>query len=612
MKSLVRDLGFISWKDELANFEDIKSEEFKNSVELQKYFYKEAYNNVDSSLQKAWIKLFNALPKRYPPYYSFRWAGHTIVVSQQNRYIPSLYIEVMDGTKIHLEDVRAYGTDSELFWCIKDDSDGREKLSLTIYTNNFRRSVAIYNVGDTAAASDNEVYYTGATDIFWFNKILCVGAKGNRVIYEEEEEKYILSLLKPKGQDEIFVLRKSALNQDIGLVNIDRVRWLVKGFGRKLPITSKSIAFDTYFTIEKNKIYYPSGLYLVDVYSRDEKPIFIFSKDATQGLYIYSRNNWIPIIKMQVCDLKFSDSTEDIIMGVPNAPDRVINLNKSFIPIISTELQGPRFRLESGNEPLPWFAVFPDKKPIGIIICGYGSYGMSIRKQQMRMFIPWLQRNFVVASICVRGGSENGDYWWDSSRTAQRRHIGVRDMIVGTQLMQRKFGFDKTNTIIYGRSAGGFLVTAAMRQLIDKIAVVYAAKPYTDLLRTTTNRNARQTVQEKDEFGLVETQEQLVDFVTLAGISPYENVNFPPKVYPLVLLTAGTNDSEVPASMPLRYATRLQVFSWKTAICRVEKEGHFTSSDKEIGEAKDGAICESYIQQRSELGYFDEASEAHN
>ena len=605
--SLVRDLGFISWKDELASFDDMRTAEFRRGAAEQNGIYNSA--PVSKQLKKIWTILYKGLPHTYPPYYSFRWAGHTISVSQQNRYIPVVCIEVMDGKKYNFGGVVAYGIFEQKFWCIQDLSNGREMLTFNLYSHIMKKLTTIENVGDSAAYANNYVYYTNAEDIFWFNKIYRLDEAGNReLIYEEKEQRYILTILKPKGQEDIFVLRRSALNQDVGIIEDDDIRWLAKGFGRKIPINRKCIAFNSFFSNGRDKIQYPAGNFLVDVYSRGETRIFIFTKDATQSLYTYYRR-WVPIIPSQVCELKFSEYSEDIIMGVPNGPDRVINLNKFFVPILAKELTGPQFGLESGASPLPWFAVIPKEKPKGIVICGYGSYGMSMRKHQQRIWIPWLLRGFIIANVCVRGGGENGDYWWDSSRTAQKRHYGIRDFVVGVNLLQSRYNMYEKNTIIYGRSAGGFLVTAAMYELMDKVAIVYAAKPYTDVLRTTTDPKARQAVQESEEFGLVKNSNNVTDFIALAKVSPYENVPANPIVSPVVILTGGTNDSEVPASMPLRFAKRLQQNGWKNVYCRIQAgEGHFTDRDKEYAEANDGALCESIIKQINEFGQFDEVS----
>jgi protease II len=51
----------------------------------------------------------------------------------------------------------------------------------------------------------------------------------------------------------------------------------------------------------------------------------------------------------------------------------------------------------------------------------------------------------MVVSLCVRGGGENGDKWWDASRTAKRRHVGVSDFVKGVEFIQSKFGFNNTN-----------------------------------------------------------------------------------------------------------------------------------------------------------------------
>jgi oligopeptidase B len=218
---------------------------------------------------------------------------------------------------------------------------------------------------------------------------------------------------------------------------------------------------------------------------------------------------------------------------------------------------------------------------------------MSMRKNQQRLWLPWLKQNFMIMNICVRGGGENGDAWWDASRTAQRRIVGINDFVTAVNFVQSTNGFNNKNTIIYGRSAGGLLVNAACFQLLDKIAVVYATKPYTDVLRTTTNLKEPQTIQECEEFGLAYNNP--VDFYELAKISPYENIIKTP-INPVILLTGGTHDTEVGPYMPLKYAKRLRDFGWKNVFCRVAKgEGHFTNKDKENGEAMDAALCESFL-----------------
>jgi protease II len=167
------------------------------------------------------------------------------------------------------------------------------------------------------------------------------------------------------------------------------------------------------------------------------------------------------------------------------------------------------------------------------------------------------------------------------------------DFVNGTRYLQQTLGFNKKNTIIFGRSAGGFLVTAVSQLLINDIAVIYAAKAYTDYLCTASNLKARQTVQEADEFGLATNP---VDFLNILKISPQENIVKNPKQHPAILLTGGLLDSEVPVYMPLKYIKALHDSNWKNAYMRITNEGHFTKQNLEFREAEDAALIESLIK----------------
>jgi oligopeptidase B len=200
---------------------------------------------------------------------------------------------------------------------------------------------------------------------------------------------------------------------------------------------------------------------------------------------------------------------------------------------------------------------------------------------------------YTVAFLAIRGGRDNGDIWWDQSRTSSRRINGLMDFVNGTRYLQQILGFNKKNTIIFGRSAGGFLVTAVSKLLINDIAAIYAAKAYTDYLSTASNVKARQTVQESDEFGLATNP---VDFINILKISPQENIVKNPKQNPAILLTGGLNDSEVPVYMPLKYVKALRDSHWKNAYMRISAEGHFTKRSLEFKEAEDAALLETLLE----------------
>ena len=592
MTDTVRDLGFIAWQDTYAAIEDVSGNTHKRAVKTQKEIYDEAQAQIAQSNKNTWSKLYEALPVAEASYYSFRWAGHTIHVGAAKSSGQKLKIDTMGGPVKHIVAAGDFGITASSFWCIQDLSDQKQELSLITYSTKFRKTHTIENVGETAAIRDKDMYFLRAENVFWYNKVYVLRDEKEILIYTEPVEKYVLSLIKPKNQNDIFVLRVSAIYQDIGIIENDTVKWLKTGFGTKSPLSKDTCAFDTYLEIDNEKIPYPDHRFFVDAQITKDALYVILCKGTTSALYKYSKRAWSVVIKPVVGDISFCKYSDDIIVGVPHAPDRILRLNTRGTLSIMKAVAGPRYSIVSDESPLPWFAVVPNQKPIGVVICGYGSYGFSMGRSQQRQWLPWLKQKYIIATVCVRGGRENGDAWWNASRGPQRRKYGVRDFIVGVKHIQARFGFNKTNTVIYGRSAGGFLVTAAAEILLQNIAVVLAEKPYTDVLRTVTNGKALQTIQESDEFGYI--TDSPTDFQAIMEISPYENITEGPSRNPAVILTAGVNDPAVPAAMPIRYATKAQASGWSNVVCRIESEGHFEKDS--AGQAQDAALCDYYVK----------------
>jgi len=572
----IRDLGFIKWKDEFADYENTKSAEFIKATLEEEARYND---KLDKTVTKRWLQAFSELPKQYEVLYSFKWLHYTFTVRPENAYSNTL-----ETANQCFERVQEYGKADDFFWTISDKSNQRENLSLSIFDKNLNLIKEIEKVGDSAVSINKNLYYIGAEKTFWFNKIYTLSGK---TLYSEKEEKYVLSL-ETDGKT-VFVIRKSALYQDIGFVVDEKVIWIEQGYGTKMPIDKDTIAFNRYFSRNSKIVEYPKGQFLETHFKINETLYFVLSKDVYNSLYTYN-GKWTEILEPSICNIKFLQDAA-ILIDTPNKPGSIMNITKDKLVLVK-ELQGPEFELKSGLEPVPWFLVQNRNK--GLVVCGYGSYGMSMRKTQQRLWIPWLKNGYSVAFVCTRGGRENGDEWWDQSRTSSNRINGIIDFATAVKYLQEKFHFTNKNTIIYGRSAGGFLVTAVSQYLINDVAVIYAAKPYTDVLRTTSNINASQTLQEADEFGLADNP---VDFLELSKISPQETIIEHPKKNPAVLLTGGFLDPEVPVYMPLKYARALQAADWRNVYVRLEKdEGHFTQKNREFREALDAAICDSFIE----------------
>jgi len=588
----IHDLGFLKWVDAYGKYE--KAPYYERGIKEEQAILNDTIKSLPTKDLDRWSKEFSRFPEKYEVLYSEKWADHIIDVRPDDRYIPTIEINIKDGRKQIFKDIQKYGTTDKYLWFISDSSDDKQEYSLFIYDTHIKLKKEVKKVGETAVSDKRNIFYTHAETTFWFNKIYKLNETLLKtLIYEEQEEKYILSLTKPKYQDDIFILRKSAIYQDLGLIEKDKVKWLDKGFGTKLPINRELIAYDKYFSNKGTKILYPVKRFLEEVFLINDDLYFIFTHDIYNSLYLYN-GAWLKILEPSVCEIKLLDSIDSVFISEPHKPGTILKINKTTTHIYK-QLEGPTFKIDEGKTPVPWFSVSDKRiKQQGIVFYCYGSFGTSVRKSQQRLWIPWIKQGFTVAFIAIRGGRENGDDWWDQSRTSIRRINGVNDFIVSVKHLQKDLGFNSKNTIIYGRSAGGFLVAAAATQLMNDIAIVYAAKPYTDILRTTSDPTMEGTLQETDEFGLATNP---VDFSEILKISPQENIVKDPARNPAVLLTCGLHDPAVPLQGPLKYAKALRDSNWKDVYLRVEKEGHFTLRNNEQKEAEDAALCEYLIKR---------------
>jgi len=593
-----RDLGFVSWNDEFGTLEDMTGIPFKRACISENSEYKKTISEINEKTKQEWLDTYSSVKVNETIYHTFHWNKYEISVGGRK-----LHIEINGkGKHVKMQDLMAYGTTKNLLWIIKDSTEGGENLDLTIYNKDLEVLTKISDVGDTAKSNDSHIYFVKAQDIFWFNEVCVIDEHlSQHIIYKETKKNYLVEISKPNNQDDcIYFIRRSAIYQDLALINRNEITWLAKGYGRKKLINKQTIAFDVHFEINEEIVSYPKGWYLSNCFSKSGKLYFILTKDNKECAYIYEGAKWTTLIEPFIGEISFISDSDCFIKGYPNKPDEIYTLKDDRL-VLDKKTIGSEFKvLHDGINPVPWFMVSKSNSVKGAIIVGYGSYGINMRKHQIKIWEAWALRGYAVVSVCVRGGSENGDKWWDEGRTSARKQNSVDDFVATVNYIQTKYGFNRSNTVIFGRSAGGYLVTSASYQLLDKVGVVYAAKPYTDLLRTVTSKKELQAIIETDEFGYALTDP--VQFYEALKISPYENVPKNPSIQPAYLLTTGTNDPEVPSYMPVKYAKRLRMNKFKNVVCRIQNnEGHFTSKTAESAEALDGAICESFLDYTGKL-----------
>jgi protease II len=234
-----------------------------------------------------------------------------------------------------------------------------------------------------------------------------------------------------------------------------------------------------------------------------------------------------------------------------------------------------------------------NKKSAGLLVSGYGAYGLSTPLMTHR-WEPLIQRGWTVAIGMWRGGGDRDPEWEDAGRCAGRAR-SLEDAEAIVREAQKISGVSANRTVLYGRSAGGLWVGGLTAKYPngEVSGGVYMEVPYLDVLRTTTNRALPLTEIETDEFGLPE--QRISDFVSILEWSPMELMPSGgiPGVWQIV--RTGVNDSEVLAYESVKWITRSKN---KMAYLAIEHgQGHFVVGEKGMNQqAEDLAMILKLVQ----------------
>jgi len=209
------------------------------------------------------------------------------------------------------------------------------------------------------------------------------------------------------------------------------------------------------------------------------------------------------------------------------------------------------------GEKVRWVAVW--KKggmPKALLMIGYGAYGITTPFETTR-WRPYMERGFAIAFALIRGGGDDTEAWAQKGRLYGKLQ-GIEDFEACIRAVQRITQVPPKATCIFGRSAGGFLVGAAIvrNPTGDLFSTVYTEVPYVDVLQTAANGDLPLTKFEYNEFG--DPAHKIADFEFLLNLSPVSGLDpeGAPNIY--VLCRVGLNDRQVYAYESMKWMDALR------------------------------------------------------
>lgn len=186
------------------------------------------------------------------------------------------------------------------------------------------------------------------------------------------------------------------------------------------------------------------------------------------------------------------------------------------------------------------------------LLWGYGAYESCDDPEFDPALPSLLDRGVVHVHAHVRGGGENGRWWWLDGRMRHKQHTFDDHVAVAEHV--RSGLVDPARVATRGLSAGGLLQAVVFSQRPDLWRAVVAEVPFVDVLTTMLDPSVPLTAGEWDEWGDPRRAE---DFGWMLAYSPYDNVP-PAGGRPELLVTGAVHDPRVLVREPAKWVAALR------------------------------------------------------
>lgn len=213
-----------------------------------------------------------------------------------------------------------------------------------------------------------------------------------------------------------------------------------------------------------------------------------------------------------------------------------------------------------------------------LLLYGYGSYGISMEASFSIRNFSLVDRGWIWATACPRGGSEKGWSWFLDGKKDKKKNTFTDFIACAEHLHAAGYG-KPANTVAYGGSAGGLLMGAITNMRPDLFAGIIAAVPFVDVVNTMSDTSLPLTPPEWPEWGNPLEDAAAYDYI--ASYSPYDNVTAKP--YPAILATGGLSDPRVTYWEPEKWVAKLRpaTTSGKPVLLKINMDaGHGGASGR--------------------------------
>jgi pimeloyl-ACP methyl ester carboxylesterase len=592
--SPIRDLGFLAWQNDLSWMEGQHGPRWDAAVTFENLHFTDALKHQHiKHLVKDFTKDLSITVSEPDTY-----KGWSV---QHNLFSPVQswsYGYGSDKFSIDAWDADV-GPSAKYMAAAVQNPDGYERFTLEVYKKGkpFKKIQQVPHVGPNVAFLDRHLLaYLGSETDHRYNSLRTIHVKSGEItiLYELPTDPTQNLELKRLEDGSACIIKSDFVTEELGIISDDykTVSWVAKG-AYVIPVTK-----DTWIKDNKTSLGLPSDEKLESISLKGEWAVTVANgirtvwsiKDAKAKSQVFV---WGEV----TCDPR--EPTKLSISDMRYTPYEVHTLKWKLSP-----LRAYPYVCSYYNTKAPTFVVFNNNRglqgPRGLLVTAYSAYGITTKIGTLvKRWLPLLKAGWAIASVALPGSGDAGLAW---RRAGQRenRLASIEIFIEAIKDLQEEFSLLPNQTALYGRSAGGLLVTAAVGQAPDLVGAIYVESPYVDILRTISNPFYSLTKLETKEFGIGSNP---TDIIATGRWSPMERI--PGEGYPDLFVVARTDkaDIEVYPYEVLKYIRRVRGSVKEKANTKHQKKlvyiselkGHFTTDQKT--RAEDLALLENWLSE---------------
>lgn len=238
---------------------------------------------------------------------------------------------------------------------------------------------------------------------------------------------------------------------------------------------------------------------------------------------------------------------------------RILKQKESFPGFDPSKYQVERtFATASDGTKLPIWLLLKAGQPRdgsgGILLDGYGAYGIPSDPWFDSDYFSLVDRGVGIAVAQIRGGGEFGRPWYEAGKLANKQTTFTDYIACAEHLIAEKYT-STPRLCGTGASAGGLLAGAVLNRRPDLFGAFIANVPFVDVLNTMLDATLPLTTGEYDEWGDPASSREIFD--RIRAYSPYDNVRA--QAYPPMLVLAGWNDNRVAYWEPAKWVAKLRL-----------------------------------------------------